>query len=351
MSGLYNRYCRGGNERRAPLLQALGSFGIDGGQGMKVAILGGTGLIGRHVIEALATRGADRIVATYHRRPAYHDARVEWVSCDLRRPGAAAALLEDADAAVLCAGQLATSGVLKADPVTPVLDTLRIVTNALEAASAAQLGRLVMLSSCTIYPTLGRALTEADAMVGNPPAQWFGVGWMHRYAEHQLRWHVETLGRIGRGVVLRPTLVYGRYDDFSEQSGHFVPAMVARIANRQKPIEIWGDGEQSRNLLHAADLARAVLIALEHEFGAYADFNLSSAVEASVNAVVRELVDLDGFSDADIRHDLTRGGGPASLSVSSAAFQAATGWRAEKSLRDGLAEVLDWYKRVEMTKG
>ena len=314
---------------------------------MTVVVLGATGLVGRHVVEALARDADDAIVATSHRRPGYDAPRTRWASCDLGQPGAATAVLQGASAAVLCAGQLATSSTLKIDPVSPITDTLRIATNVLESAAAVRLPKLVLVSSCTVYPSVpGHHAREDDAMRADPPDQWFGVGWMHRYVEQQLRWYVERLQRIGTAVVLRPTLVYGRYGDFSRQTGHFVPTLVAKVVERERPIEVWGDGEQTRNLMHGADLARAVLAARSAALPAFSAFNVTSPRDSSVNEVLRALLDIDGFADADIRHDLAKSTGPSSLQVAGDAFRAATGWEATTSLRDGLADAVDWYRAI-----
>jgi GDP-L-fucose synthase len=315
---------------------------------LKVAVLGATGLVGRYVVEALVRADCGAIVGTFRSRPPYAAARTEWVSCDLREPGAAAAALGNADCAVLCAGQVSTSAVLRADPVNSVLDTLRIVTNALETASRVRLRRLVMIGSCTAYPALPRPAVEEDALQGDPPPQWFGVGWMHRYAEQQVRWHVEHLRRIGSAVVLRPTLIYGRHDDFSPDTGHFVPSLIAKVVDRARPIEIWGDGEQSRNLLHAGDLADAVLAVLDGGRAAFEAFNVVSPDDVTVNAIVRHLLDIDGFAGAEVRHDLARRGGPAGLSVSGEAFRELTGWRPRIGLRQGLSDTLEWYRRTRL---
>lgn len=311
---------------------------------MAVVVLGGTGLVGRHLVDALAAAG-EQVVATFHRRPAGDAGAADWRPCDLRQPGSMTSLLEKASCAVLCAGVLATSSMLRIDPAAPVVDTLRIAINVLEAAAAVRLPRLVVVSSCTVYPpATGRPATESDMAVGNPPEQWFGVGWMHRYVEQQLRWYVEQLERIGSAVALRPTLVYGRYGDFSGTTGHFVPTLVAKVVERERPIEVWGDGEQTRNLLHGRDLARALLAARAAALPAYAAFNVTSPRDVSVNELLRELIDLDGFASADIRHDLSKPTGPASLQVSGAAFREATGWETSMSLRDGLADAIAWYR-------
>ena len=184
--------------------------------------------------------------------------------------------------------------------------------------------------------------------LGSPPDQWFGVGAMHRYVEQQLRWYVERLGLIGSAAILRPTLVYGPYDDFVPETGHFVPAMVRRVVERVKPIEIWGDGTQTRNLLYAGDLATAVLAVLEKRAALMEVFNVASPRDTTVRQVVNELIELDGFEDAVVTHLLDRGGGPSALQVSAAALRQVTGWQPKYDLHKGLASTLLWYRRVKV---
>jgi GDP-L-fucose synthase len=315
---------------------------------MSIGIVGATGLVGRHVVEALAI-GDVQIRATYNRREPYDAHRTEWVQCDLRQASDALKALQGVDTAVICAGQLSTSAVLSRDPTSSILDSLRIVTNVLEAAAHLRLRRIVLMSSCTAYPDLGRPAVEADIALGEPPAQWFGVGSMHRYLEQQLRWYVEFLGLIGSACVLRPTLVYGPYDDFNPATGHFVPAMIRKIVERVKPIDIWGDGKQTRNLLHAGDLAGVIVAMLDRGERPFEVYNVASLLDASINDVVNHLIELDEFSDAVVVHELERGGGPSSLSVSTDALVRAMEWKPKFDLRSGLADALNWYRRTRLT--
>ncbi len=313
---------------------------------MTIGVVGATGLVGRHVVEALAASGSHAIVATYRVRPPYDVPRTSWVKCDLRDRDDAKRALEAVETAILCAGQLSTSAVLRRDPTNSILDTLRLVTNVLEAAAHLRVRRLIMIGSCTGYPAMFRPAVEADMLRDDPPAQWFGVGWMHRYLEKQLRWYVESLGLIGSAIVLRPTLVYGPHDDFSPETGHFVPALIRKIVERAHPIDIWGDGLQTRNLLHAADLASAIAAVLPRRATPFETFNVVSPRDVSVNEVVRHLIEIDGFSDAVVEHELARSGGPSALSVSGSAFAAATGWKVKFGVREGLADALAWYRRA-----
>ena len=130
---------------------------------MRIAVLGATGLVGRHLVEALRSAGHRDLIATYRARPPYGSDGVEWRQADLMRPEEARAALKGAQAVLHCAGKLSTAAELRRDPIASVTDTLRIGVNVLEAAAAERVGRLVMLSSCTGYPE-GMGVKEEPSM-------------------------------------------------------------------------------------------------------------------------------------------------------------------------------------------
>lgn len=309
---------------------------------MTVAVLGGTGLIGRHAIAALQSANMP-VVATTNRRPGFEALGVDWRRVDLTVPDAARAAVRGCRSVVICAGRLSTAAELKRDPVGSVTTTLRIGINALEAAAAEGIERLVLVSSTTGYPAGAGPKLEDMMFAGDPPGDWFGVGWVHRFLEKQLDWYCR-LKRIGAGIALRPTLVYGPHDDFDPASAHFVPSFIRRVVEREKPIEMWGDGSQSRNLIHAADVASAIVAALRDEAPGFGAYNVSAPRSSSVKEVLTTLVELDGFDDAEIVYRPERASGATALDVSAEAFAARYGWRPATSLRDGLAGTLAWYR-------
>jgi nucleoside-diphosphate-sugar epimerase len=117
------------------------------------------------------------------------------------------------------------------------------------------------------------------------------------------------------------------------------------VVEREKPIEIWGDGSQSRNLIHAADVAAAIIAVLRDGPTGFAAYNVAAPNSSSVKEVLQILVELDRFDDAEIVYRPERASGASALDVSAEAFGARFGWRPRLSLRDGLADTLGWYRR------
>lgn len=310
---------------------------------MTIAVAGATGLIGRHVVEALADSGVEPVVATYRSRAPFSAEGVRWVQCDFTDRSQASRAFAGCDTVVLCVGRVSTSAVLRDEPVESVLDNLRIVTNAIEAAARGDARHVVLISSCTVYPGSPELQEERQFESGDPPGHWFGVGWMHRYLEKQLEWYVRSLGWLGSAVVLRPTLVYGPYDDFDPRTGHFLPSLVRRVVEREKPIRLFGDGTQTRNLIHARDLANAVQTVLKPGKQAFEAFNVATADEVSVHSILQMLLDADGFGDAVVELE-GQNLGPAMLRVSGRHFRETTGWRPATTVHDGLVGLLAWYR-------
>lgn len=309
---------------------------------MAIAVAGATGLIGRHIVETLACQGAEPVVATYRSRRRFAAEGARWVQCDFNDRTQASRAFAGCETVVLCAGRVSTSAVLRDEPVESVLDNLRIVTNAIEAAARGETRRVVLISSCTGYPPATELLDEERYETGDPPGHWFGVGWMHRYLEKQLEWYVRTLGWLDSGIVLRPTLVYGPYDDFDPRTGHFLPSLVRRVVDRVTPIRLAGDGTQTRNLIHARDLAGAVKAALRLDVD-FRAFNVATPDEVSVRSILEALLEADGYGDAVVELD-GQNLGPSMLRVSGRRFAEATGWRPGTSIEEGLEELLVWYR-------
>lgn len=114
----------------------------------------------------------------------------------------------------------------------------------------------------------------------------------------------------------------------------------------QRPVELLGDGKQSRPFVHVSDLARGIVMALESEGAVNEAFNLAGTEEVSVIDLARriwELCGVEGVFEAvgvpGFPHDVSRH----SLSIDKA--REVLGWEPRVSFADGLAQVVAWLLR------
>jgi GDP-L-fucose synthase len=268
----------------------------------KVLVAGATGLMGRTALVRLSQVPQIQLVANYHRvKPMAFMPDVEWVHADLRNIEACRQIVEGVDYVFMFAGVLSTAPVLARDPVGHVRENMIINAQMLEAAHAAGVKKYVWLSSSTGYPDLERPLTEDDMFFGDPAEINFATGWMTRYTESLCRLFSTKLANPMAVFVLRPTTIFGEYESFNPDICHVLPAMVRQVALKKFPINIWGDGNVSRDWIYAGDLFEVCLLGLlrKHLFEV---FNIGRGEQISINQLVERLLKISGNRQVEINH-------------------------------------------------
>jgi len=131
-----------------------------------------------------------------------------------------------------------------------------------------------------------------------------------------------------------------------------VPDLIAKVLSGQRPLEIFGSGEQTRTLTHVDDIADGIVTAMASPAGENDDFNISAAEELRIADVAKliweacgedperfELAHVPSF-DVDVQRRWP--------SVQKA--RELLGWEARVPLRDGLADTVAWLRVQESVK-
>jgi UDP-glucose 4-epimerase len=98
------------------------------------------------------------------------------------------------------------------------------------------------------------------------------------YAEHGLPF-----------TICRPFNAYGPGELPDPEPGiaHMVPDLIKKVLAGQRPLEIFGSGEQTRTLTHIDDIADGVVTAMSSPAGLNEDFNISASRELTVSETAR----------------------------------------------------------------
>jgi UDP-glucose 4-epimerase len=304
-------------------------------------VTGGAGFIGSHLCEALVARGDSvRVLddlSTGHRRNL--PPGVPLIVGDVADPDAVARALEGVDG---CFHLAAIASVEKG--VTDWLGTHRAnITGTITIFDAIrrQGSRIpvVYASSAAVYgdaATVPIAETEPRTPLSAYGADKYGCELHARVASH-----VHGIPTAG----LRFFNVYGpRQDPKSPYSG-VISIFCERIAAGQ-PINIFGDGGQTRDFVYVADVVAALLAAMALRPSDAPVFNVCTGVATSVQALAVLIADLAGKTlDAhnrppragEIRH---------SLGVPDLADRVLS-LTERVTLRDGLGRVLAWMHEAQ----
>lgn len=145
-----------------------------------------------------------------------------------------------------------------------------------------------------------------------------------------------------RTVVFRMSCIYGPRQFGTEDQGwvaHFL-----RRALRQEALTIYGDGRQVRDLLYVGDLVDAFLLA-EQQVDQIAGeaFNIGGG-PANAVSLLELLTMLEALCGKPVTHHFAdwRRGDQRYYVSNSAKFQAATGWRPQVGVADGLRRLAAW---------
>lgn len=108
---------------------------------------------------------------------------------------------------------------------------------------------------------------------------------------------------------LIPCNLYGRYDNFSLEKSHLIPAIIRKIATAKqegaKFIEIWGDGESRREFMYAGDFAQIVVQVLDIYEQIPNVMNIGLGGDYTINEYYEKISKIIGY-DVEFKHDLTK---------------------------------------------
>jgi len=85
-------------------------------------------------------------------------------------------------------------------------------------------------------------------------------------------------------TICRPFNAYGPGELPAAEPGiaHAVPDLIAKSLAGQRPLQIFGTGEQTRTLTHVDDIADGIVTAMSSPAGVNEDFNISASRELTV---------------------------------------------------------------------
>ena len=140
-------------------------------------------------------------------------------------------------------------------------------------------------------------------------------------------------------VVLRFANVYGLY---STHKSSVVAKFMRRIRDREGLI-VYGDGEQTRDFVHAEDLARGILSAVEAPAASGQTFQLGSGTETSVLRLVELLREVAG-DVVGVTHEPERPGEIRRNWTNISKAREILGYDPQKDLRASLDEMYRWFQ-------
>lgn len=309
--------------------------------GKKVLVTGGTGFVGTHFVEELLRRGAEVRITTHQRPPIIQDSRIEYSYADLTKLDECCAACHDVQYVFHCAGAVSAAAMTNSNPMSAIVTNLTLTAQMLQAAWMENVDRFLVFGSSTGYPEADHPIKEEEMWSGPTYSAYFGYGWMRRYLERLSEFVAEKSSM--KIALIRPTAVYGRWDNFDPATSHVIPALIHRAFEKQNPYVVWGTGNEQRDFLHISDLVRGCLLMMEKN--ATCDpVNLGYGESVSIKQIVNIIIKATNHNDVDLVFDATKPGTIPYRIIDTQKARRLLGFEPQITIEDGIIDTVQWYQ-------
>lgn len=300
----------------------------------RVLLTGGRGMVGQNILEHPLAQQFEILSPTSEELDlTQYQATLDWM------------LKYQPEIVIHSAGLVGGIQANMARPVDFLVVNTDLARNVILASRQANVPRLLNLASSCMYPRdVQHSLTEEMILTGElePTNEGYAIAKVYstRLCEYV---HRESPHLLYKSLV--PCNLYGRYDKFSPEHSHLIPAILhkmhlAKLAG-DTTVEIWGDGTAKREFMYAGDLADAVMQAL-HRFEALPDvMNVGLGHDYSVTQYYEAAAHVVGWQGKFV-YNLDKPVGM-KRKLTDVSKLSNWGWEAPTSLDNGLSAAYDYY--------
>lgn len=303
---------------------------------MKILLTGGNGMVGKNILEHSKAKGytifhpssKELNLQDYH---AVDDFMKE------NRP----------DFIIHAAGLVGGIQANIANPVNFLVHNLDMGRNIIMAAKSNEIKNFMNLSSSCMYPrNAENPLQEELILQGELEPTNEGYAIAKIVSTRLCEYIVKENPSLHYKTVI-PCNLYGKYDKFSPQHSHMLPAVIKKIYDAKQAskneIDIWGDGLARREFMYAGDLADFIFYALENFEKMPQNINVGLGFDYSINDYYKAIASEIGFNGEFI-HDLTKPIGMKQKLIDDSKLRD-FGWKHKTTLQEGIKKTYDYFKK------
>jgi len=312
----------------------------------KVLVTGGTGLVGRELVELLIKQGAAVTSVSLDENNLDPEWGATYIKKDLRSRENCFELCEDMDYVFHIAGIKGSPVVMKTFQYQIFRDFIMMNTNMIDAIYHASSVTWGLYTSTIGTYGPARTFKEDDLWTQNPSSNDWYAGWAKRMGELQINAYDEQF-KNPKMSIIKPANIYGKFDNFDLRTSTLIPSLTRKVAEAKDSVEIWGNGSAARDIIHARDVAAAAVFAVENEITK--PLNVGHGKTFTIKEVIQTLVRVSD-KDLQITHDLSKPTGD-QFRVPNTDRLNGYGFKPSVKLEDGLRETYEWYIKNGPTKG
>ncbi len=313
---------------------------------MQILVTGGCGFIGSEVVKQLLQNGHQVIVLDNLSKPESSIKQgYEFRKVDLTDKAATEKAFDGADLCIHLAAKIGGIGYFHKYPATILSENNKMYSSVFEAAVKNKLKRMVYVSSSMVFESTKHFPSkEEDLKIIPPPISAYGfsklVGEWYCYSfwnEYKLPFSI-----------CRPFNAYGINEFPGVEIGyaHVIPDLVKKILSGQYPLELLGDGQQTRCFTHVSDIANGIIAIALSPKAENEDFNVANPEEIKIIDLAEKIWKICNRKEQfmvtfarGFTYDIKRRV-PDTIKI-----QTMIDWKPKIKFEDGLAEVITWLQK------
>lgn len=269
---------------------------------------------------------------------------VEYIRVDLRNEDEVIELFERKTyhVALQCAATTTGAKDVVERPYVHVTDNTVMNAWIFREAMRTSVGHLLFPSCTVMYQPREYPQSETDwSPLDEIYSAYFGVGNMKVFCEKMC----EFYSRIGttKFTAFRHSNVYGPYDKFDLDKCHVVPAFVNKVINAEDTLEIWGQGNASRDIIYIDDLIDFIDKCIQNQDTKYELYNCGAGQAYPILQLAKCIMELNN-KDLQFKFDLTKPDIPTTVILDCSKAKDQLGWSPKIDVTEGLRRTSEWYK-------
>src|SRR6266849_4724211 len=253
----------------------------------RVAITGGAGFLGSHVVAELRRAGCLEVFVPRSR------------DYDLRRADAVARMYADTrpEIVIHLAAVVGGIGANRENPGRFFYDNLTMGVELMEQARLGGVAEFVGVGTGCAYPKVTPVpFKETDLWNGYPEETNAPYGLAKKMLLVQAQAYRAQYGF--NAIYLLPVNLYGPRDNFDLETSHVIPALIRKCVEAKergdRQVVLWGDGSPTREFLYVEDAAEGILLATERYDGDQ-PVNIGAGNETTIRDLAKMVAAAVGF--------------------------------------------------------
>ena len=303
----------------------------------KVLICGATGFVGKNLVYSLSKRF--KIYAVYNKKPKFYLKNVKWIKADLRKLNNCLKVTKNCDIVIQAAATTSGSKDIINSPYIHVTDNAIMNSYILKSSFINKVKHFIFTSCTVMYKNSETPLNETDVDNTKIFDGYFGVANTKLYIEKMCEFYSKISDT--KFSIIRHSNLYGPYDKYDLNKGHFIGSSVVKIFDKKK-IKIFGEGNEKRDYLYIEDFIRMVKNIVFKQKDKFEIFNCTYGKSYKIKDVLKKMIEISK-TNKEIKHVKGKNLN-INILVSSVKAKKKLGWYPKTKLNVGIRKTLSWYK-------